>query len=81
MRRDIRATGVNRTRRSRIRTFIKKTEAEIASGDQKKAQAALRLADKEGQRGVTKGVFHKNTIARRMSRLSKRIQAMGKKPA
>ena len=73
-----RRTEVNKARRSRIRTFLRKVEEAIASGDQEQAAAALRQAQPELARGVTKGVMHKNTAARKMSRLSarlKRIQA------
>ncbi len=71
-----RRTAVNKARRSRIRTFLRKVEEAIASGDQTKAQEALRAAQPELARGVTKGVLHKNTVARKMSRLSSRVKAM-----
>ena len=71
-----RRTAVNKARRSRIRTFLRKVEEAIASGDQTKAQEALRAAQPELARGVTKGVLHKNTVARKMSRLSARVKAM-----
>lgn len=69
--------AVNKARRSRIRTFLRKVEEAIASGDQDAAQAALRAAQPEMMRGVTKGVLHKNTVARKMSRLSSRVKALG----
>lgn len=69
--------AVNKARRSRIRTFLRKVEEAIASGDKEAAGAALREAQPELMRGVTKGVFHKNTIARKMSRLSSRVKAIG----
>lgn len=69
--------AVNKARRSRIRTFLRKVEEAIASGDQAAAKAALQAAQPELMRGVTKGVFHKNTAARKMSRLSSRVKAMG----
>jgi small subunit ribosomal protein S20 len=69
--------SVNKTRRSRIRTFLRKVEEAIASGDQPAAATALREAQPEMMRGITKGVFHKNTIARKMSRLSSRVKALG----
>ena len=72
-----RRTDVNRARTSRIRTFLKKVELAIASGDQEAARAALRLAQPELHRGVSKGVVHRNTAARRLSRLSARIKALG----
>jgi small subunit ribosomal protein S20 len=68
---------VNKARRSRIRTFLRKVEEAIASGDQPEAATALREAQPEMMRGVTKGVFHKNTIARKMSRLTSRVKALG----
>ena len=68
---------VNRARRSRIRTFLRKVEEAIASGDQAAALAALRAAEPEIMRGVTKGVMHKNTAARKVSRLAKRVKALG----
>jgi len=79
-RKRIRQTAVrterNAARKSRMRTFVKKVEQAIASGDKTKAAEALRLAQPEMQRTVTKGVSHLNTIARRISRLSARIKAL-----
>ncbi|MCC5993616.1 MAG: 30S ribosomal protein S20 [Rhodobacteraceae bacterium] len=72
-----RRTEVNKARRSRIRTFLRKVEEAIASGDQAAATAALRTAQPELMRGVTKGVLHKNTAARKMSRLATRVKALG----
>jgi len=69
--------AVNKARRSRIRTFVRKVEEAIASGDKEAAAAALRAAQPELMRGVTKGVFHKNTAARKMSRLASRVKALG----
>ncbi|GAA6201401.1 30S ribosomal protein S20 [Aquicoccus sp. SU-CL01552] len=69
--------AVNKARRSRIRTFLRKAEEAIESGDKDAAQAALRAVQPELMRGVTKGVFHKNTAARKMSRLSARVKALG----
>jgi len=68
---------VNKARRSRIRTYLRKVEEAIASGDKEAAAAALRQAQPELMRGVTKGVLHKNTAARKMSRLSSRVKALG----
>ncbi len=68
---------VNKARRSRIRTFLRIVEEAIESGDKDAAQAALRAAQPELMRGVTKGVFHKNTASRKMSRLSSRVNALG----
>ena len=69
--------AVNKARRSRIRTFLRKVEEAIASGDKDAAGSALREAQPELMRGVTKGVLHKNTAARKMSRLSSRVKALG----
>lgn len=70
---------VNKARRSRIRTFLRKVEEAIATGDAAVASAALRDAQPELMRGVTKGVLHKNTVARKMSRLSTRVKALSAK--
>jgi small subunit ribosomal protein S20 len=67
---------INKARRSRIRTFLRKVEEAIASGDKESATAALRAAQPELMRGVTKGVFHKNTASRKMSRLSSRVKSL-----
>jgi small subunit ribosomal protein S20 len=69
--------AVNKARRSRIRTFLRKVEEAITSGDKDAATAALREAQPELMRGVTKGVVHKNTAARKMSRLTSRVKAIG----
>ncbi|BAQ70736.1 30S ribosomal protein S20 [Rhodovulum sulfidophilum] len=71
-----RRTAINKARRSRIRTFLRKTEEAIASGDQAAAATALREAQPELMRGVTKGVLHKNTASRKMSRLASRVKAL-----
>ncbi len=71
-----RRTAVNRARTSRIKTFVKKVEAAIAGGDKTAAATALRQAQPEVHRGVTKGVVHRNTAARKLSRLSARIKAL-----
>lgn len=76
-RQELRRTEINKARRSRIRTFLRKVEAAIGSGDKDAASAALRAAQPELMRGVTKGVLHKNTAARKMSRLSARVKALG----
>ena len=68
--------AVNKARRSRIRTFLRKVEDAIASGNPDAAAAALRLAQPELARGVSKGVLHKNTVARKMSRLSSRVKGI-----
>ena len=69
--------AVNKARRSRIRTFLRKVEEAIASGDKDTAFAALRQAEPELMRGVTKGVVHKNTASRKISRLSARVKSIG----
>jgi small subunit ribosomal protein S20 len=66
----------NQARKSRMRTFVKKVETTIASGDKAAAQEALRLAQPEMQRAAGKGVAHANTVARKLSRLSARIKAL-----
>ena len=68
---------INKSRVSRIRTFIKKVEAAIASGNQKTAQLALREAQPEIMRGVSKGVLKLGTASRKVSRLSARVKALG----
>jgi small subunit ribosomal protein S20 len=73
-----RRTDVNRSRTSRIRTFIKKVEAAIAGGNAADAQAALKLAQPEIMRGVTKGVLAQATASRKVSRLHQRVKALGK---
>jgi small subunit ribosomal protein S20 len=72
-----RRTEVNRARVSRIRTFIKKVESALDAGDKSAAAEAFKLAQPEIQRGVVKGVIHRNTAARKISRLAGRIKEMG----
>lgn len=76
IRRNEKRRVINHARISRVRTFVKRVEVAISSGDQDAASAAFKLAQPELHRGVTKGVLHKNTVARKLSRLSKRIKAM-----
>jgi small subunit ribosomal protein S20 len=71
-----RRTEVNRARVSRIRSFVKKVETLIASGDKVQATAALRVAEPELMRGVQAGVLHQNTASRKVSRLTARIKAL-----
>lgn len=66
----------NKARRSRIRTFLRKVEEAITGGDKANAEQALRAVQPELMRGVTKGVMHKNTVARKMSRLAARVNAI-----
>ncbi|MFZ5705008.1 MAG: 30S ribosomal protein S20 [Pseudomonadota bacterium] len=77
IRRNDRRAEINGARVSRIRTFVKKVESALAAGDKSAATAALAAAQPEMFRGVTKGVLHKNTVARKFSRLSKRVSALG----
>jgi small subunit ribosomal protein S20 len=76
IRQTVTRTARNQARKSRMRTFIKKVETAIAGGDQAAAVAALREAQPELQRAVTKGVAHKNTVSRKISRLSGRVKAL-----
>ncbi len=76
VRRNNRRALVNKARLSRMRTFIKKVEEAIESGDSKAAKAALQRVQPEIYRGVSKGLLHKNTAARKMSRLSTRVKAL-----
>ncbi|MDE2580314.1 MAG: 30S ribosomal protein S20 [Rhodospirillales bacterium] len=71
-----RRTARNKARKSRVRNFVKKVETAIAGGDKAAAAEALRAAQPEMQRAVGKGVMHRNTVARRLSRLSARINAL-----
>ena len=71
-----RQTIVNRNRRNRIRTFVKNVELAIAGGDKDVAGQALKLAQPEMMRGVSRGVLYRNTVARKISRLNARIKAM-----
>jgi len=76
IRRNNRRAEINGARMTRIRGFVKKVETAIAGGDQKVAAEALKAAQPEIARGVARGVMHKNTAARKMSRLSKRVSAL-----
>ncbi len=71
-----RRTAVNKARRSRMRTFLRKVEEAIASGNQTAATEALRAAEPEIHRAATKGIVHRNLAARKVSRLSKRVRAL-----
>lgn len=77
IRRNDRRSEINGARVSRIRTFVRKVESALDSGQRDVAAAALRLAESEMMRGVTKGVLHKNTASRKISRLNKRLAAIG----
>ena len=71
-----RRTEVNKARRSRIRTYLKKVDEALESGDKGVAQQALKVVQPELMRGVSKGIMHKNTASRKMSRLSSRVKAL-----
>ena len=71
-----RRTAVNKSRRSRVRTFLRKVEEAIASGNKSDAEAAFKAAQPELHRAVTKGVFHQKTVSRKLSRLSSRIKSL-----
>ncbi|MAP49550.1 MAG: 30S ribosomal protein S20 [Oceanicaulis sp.] len=71
-----RRTALNKARRTRMRTYVKKLDLAIATGDQDQARAALRTAESELMKAVSKGVIHKNTGARKVSRLSARVKSM-----
>jgi len=77
IRRNDRRAEVNGARVGRIRTFVKKVESALTEGDKAAAAAALAAAQPEMARGVAKGVLHKNTMARKFSRLTKRVAALG----
>ncbi len=71
-----RRTDVNKARRSRVRSFLRKVEEAIASGDAKLAQEALRAAQPELMRAAGRGVVHANTASRKVSRLASRVKAL-----
>lgn len=76
IRRNEKRAEINGARMSRIRNFLKKVETAIEGGDKDSAQTALRNAQPELARGVARGVLHKNTASRKMSRLSRRVSAL-----
>ena len=76
IRRNNRRAEINGARMSRIRNFVKKVETAIAGGDKQAASDALKAAQPELARGVARGVMHKNTASRKLSRLSKRVSAL-----
>jgi len=71
-----RKTAVNKARRSQVKTAIRKVDDAIAAGDKAAAQAAVKAAEPVMMRAVSKGVYHKNTGARKISRLNKNVKAM-----
>lgn len=76
VRRNANREQVNKARRSRIRTYVKKVELAIEAGNADEAKVALKEAQPELMRGVTKGVLHKKTASRKVSRLAKRVKAL-----
>jgi small subunit ribosomal protein S20 len=76
IRRNDRRADINGARRNRMRTFMKKIEVAILSGDKKSADEALKVAQPEIQRSAAKGLLHKKTASRKISRLSARIKAL-----
>ena len=77
IRRNANRATINHARISRIRTFVKQVELALAAGKKKEAAEALKMAQPELARGVARGVIHKNTAARKLSRLSKRVASLG----
>jgi small subunit ribosomal protein S20 len=77
IRRNDRRAIINGARVSRIRTFVKQVESALEAGDKDQARTALQRVQPELARGVSKGVLHKNTAARKLSRLTKRLAALG----
>jgi small subunit ribosomal protein S20 len=76
LRQTVKRTVVNGARLSRVRTFVKKVEVAIETGDKAAAQSAFQEAQPELHRATTKGVMHRNTVARKLSRLAARINAL-----
>ncbi len=81
IRQSLKRTARNQARTSRMRTFVRKVEQAIAGGDKGAANEALRAAQPEMQRAAGKGVAHRNTVARKLSRLSARIRKLGSAPS
>ena len=72
-----RRTAVKKSRRSRVRSYIRKVEEAIAGGDKEAARSALRDAQPELMRAASKGVLHANTASRKISRLARRVETVG----
>lgn len=70
-------TAVNRDRRGRVRSYIRKVEEALATGDQTKAAEALKIAEPELMRAASRGIVHKNTASRKVARLTARVRALG----
>jgi small subunit ribosomal protein S20 len=77
IRRNANRETINHARISRIRRFVKQVESALAAGKKKEAAEALKMAQPELARGVARGVIHKNTASRKLSRLSKRVASLG----
>ena len=75
--RNAKRTEINRARVSRIRTFVKQAESALEAGNKDEAKAALARVQPELSRGVARGVLHKNTAARKLSRLTRRLATLG----
>jgi small subunit ribosomal protein S20 len=75
--RNAKRAEINGARVSRIRTYVKQVESALASGNKDEARAAIAKVQPELARGVARGVLHKNTAARKLSRLTKRVSALG----
>lgn len=71
-----RRTDVNRNRRSRVRTYVRKVEEALAAGDRGAAEAAFAAAQPELMRAANRGVLHMNTASRKVSRLAQRVKAL-----
>ncbi len=76
MRRIIRQTAINKVPRTRMRGFIRKVEEAIASGDKAAARTALQVAQSQIMKAASKGIVHRNTASRKVSRLSHRVEAL-----
>lgn len=76
IRQTVKRTELNNARKNRIRTYVKKVETAIASGDKNAAAEALKVAQPELHSGAGRGLLHRNTVARKISRLSKRIKSL-----
>ncbi|GAA0269231.1 30S ribosomal protein S20 [Alteraurantiacibacter aestuarii] len=76
IRRNDKRAEINGARMSRIRSFVKKVETACTEGDKQAAEIALKHAQPELARGVARGVLHKNTASRKLSRLTKRVAAI-----
>jgi small subunit ribosomal protein S20 len=72
----VRRAAINKNRRSRVRTYVRQVEEALASGDKAAAQAAFKAAEPELMRAATKGVMHKNTASRKVSRLAHRLKVL-----